>query len=140
MKKKAKAASLDWRPPAREGDGRSRPHFTPIRVQGRVVGQVEGRTFRKTVRGSKHRLRRPPAWALDVASLDEAEALGARFVEIHDVESDLLYRASIADIRQWGFVLDRGHGLQIALRLEFWATKDPRQLSLPLFLEDESCP
>ena len=41
----------------------SRTHSTtgPVYAQGRVVGEVRGGVFCKTVRGSAHMLRRPPA-------------------------------------------------------------------------------
>lgn len=108
-----------------------------IRVRGKVVGEVHGDVFVKHVRGSVHQLRRPPAWALDCQSLDDAEALGAREVEIRDAEARLTYRASVALIRAKGFTFDRGFGRQIALPLEFWQVQrpgEPRavQIALPL--------
>jgi hypothetical protein len=85
-----------------------------------VVGEVRAGVFRKTAQASRHMLRRPPAWALDIASLDEAEALGAARVRIRDTESGRLYLAPISLIRHDGFRLNRGHGQQLALGLEFW--------------------
>ncbi len=70
-------------------------------------------------------LRKPRAWALDCQSLDDAEALGARQVEVHDTESGLTYRASVALIRARGFQFDRGFGRQIALPLDQWNMERP---------------
>ncbi len=36
-----------------------------IRVGSKIVGELDGTTFRKLVRGSLHKLRNPPAWAID---------------------------------------------------------------------------
>ena len=108
-----------------------------IYAQGRCVGEVRGDTFYKTVRGSKHMLRKPRAWAIDMQSLADAEALGAVRVEITDRESDSVYRASIAEIRRLGFVFDRGAGPQVALPLNCWTVAHPaepvaEQVPLPM--------
>ena len=50
---------------------------TKIRVGRRVVGEVRGDVFYKSVYGSKHFLRIPRAIANDVKVLDEAEQAGA---------------------------------------------------------------
>lgn len=108
----------------------------PIFVGGRCVGYVAGGVFVKSVRGSVHQLRRPPAWCLDAGSLDEAEALGALRVEIYDTETGNRYTASVRLIREKGFALDRGFGRQIGLPLELWQVQRPgeanaQQLPLP---------
>ncbi len=129
MKEKEKAAWSGARRPENGGAPTRHLHFTPesstsgipIRVRGRIVGRVQDGVFRKRVRGSRHMLRKPKkAWALDVQSLEQAEALGAWLVELLDLESGLRYRAPISRIRLRGFRLDRGHGEQLALRLEEW--------------------
>jgi len=115
----------------------SRTHSTtgPVYAQGRVVGEVRGGVFCKTVRGSAHMLRRPPAWALDLGSLLQAEKLGARWVHITDIETGNCYRATIEQIRRYGLTFDRGHGRQIGLPLDRWTVTRPgepaaEQLSL----------
>jgi len=89
------------------------------------VGYVQGDAFCKTVRASIHRLRVPPAWAVDAQSLADAESLGARTVEIRDAESGCVYRADIALIRRRGFEFDRGHGVQVGLALALWDCQRP---------------
>jgi len=88
--------------------------------QGPAHGHVRGAVWRKSARGSVHMLKVPKAWAMDVADLDAAEAVGARLVLIHDLEALRKYWASIATIRAKGFAFDRGHGRQVALALEHW--------------------
>ena len=114
--------------------GRS-PHSnsTPILAQGKAVGAVRGGVFYKRCRASVHMLRKPPAWALDVQSLLDAEAAGAREVEILDVETNRRWRASVALLRSdKAFELNRGFGLQVALPLRLWQVEDAatRQLRL----------
>lgn len=97
---------------------------TPIYVSGRIVGEVRGDTFHKSVRRN-HQLTTPAAWALDVASLRDAERAGAVRVELRDRERGLIWRATIATIRKLGQPIDRGFGAQLALVLPYWTTTRP---------------
>jgi len=92
----------------------------PIHAGGHIVGQVKNGVFSKTVTGSRHFLKVPPAIALSVDSLHQAQAVGAFDVAIYDKETRTTYRASIAHILENGFELNRGFGLQIALPFEGW--------------------
>lgn len=114
----------------------------PIRVNAKTIGEVRGETFYKNLVASKHFLRVPRAIAFDVSSLTDAENADARFVQVTDIETSRVYRASIATIRAKGFRVARGFGEQIALAMEFWnRDKDvsndaPRPLAIQLnFLE-----
>jgi len=106
--------------------GKATSHFdytTPVKVRltdGRVVGEVRGNTFVKRVRGSRHMLQRPRAWAVDVAVLREAEALGARAVEVVDTETNTTYRAPLERFWTRGIRVNRGYGEQVALLLADW--------------------
>ncbi len=103
----------------------------PVHVGARVVGSVYGDVFRKHVRGSAHFLRRPPAIALDVQSIADAESAGAMWAEIHDTESGKVYRARLSSIRAYGAVFNRGFGQQIYLPLSAWGhDEDPSQIAL----------
>ena len=92
----------------------------PVYLSGgqKPIGFVRGRTFCKTITGSKHILRRPPAIAFDVSSLDAAERAGAVDVAVTDSETGRVYRATIADVRRYGFFVARGHGRQVALPID----------------------
>jgi hypothetical protein len=93
-----------------------------------IVAEVRGDTLYKEVRGSKHMLRKPPAWALDYKIFERAEAAGIQWVVVNDLEGDK-YIASIATFRSLGMRLNRGYGDQIALPLGRWekvARSDPR--------------
>jgi len=105
---------------------------TIIRANHKIVGEVRGNKFVKRVKGSKHMLREPRGWALDSESLVAAERLGAREVEIEDTESGAIYTASFERIRSKGLHLDRGHGSQICLPLQFWSVRRAEQLAFAL--------
>jgi hypothetical protein len=111
----------------------SKSTCTPIRVNGKVVGEVSGDIFTKRLRGSVHFLHYPPAISFDIASLREAEDAGARSVKVVDTESKRVYLSPISTIWTKGFEIDRGYGRQIALVIELWSRGDKQadnQLSL----------
>jgi len=93
----------------------------PIRVGGRVVGQVRADTFHKSLRASVHFLRTPAAICFDVSTLDDAEKAGALFCEVLDSESGHKYRAPMATIRARGFPVNRQYGRQVGLLLREWS-------------------
>ena len=65
-------------------------------------------------------LQRPRAWACDVAVLRQAEALGARAVEVVDTETNTTYRAPLERFWTRGIRVNRGYGEQVALLLSDW--------------------
>lgn len=101
----------------------SRPRGLPVYTQnGKLVGQVIGDTLVKTVHSSRHLLRKPKAWALDVTSLNQARALGAQRVKLCDADTGVTFEATLQAFDLCAFDLDRGFGQQRALPLEQWAT------------------
>lgn len=90
-----------------------------IWVDGRVVGEIKGDEFIKNVRGSKHFLRVPPAICLDVASIEEAEFRGAKWVHIHDNETGKDYYDTVERIKQ-DHVIGRGFGDQYIHTMNLW--------------------
>jgi len=100
-------------------------NYTPIRVGTKVIGQVIGDAFIKRVRASRHFLTTPPAIALDIGSLTQAERAGAVWVQIIEIESGTTYRATIRQIREQGVEFDRGYGRQVYLPLNSWIKSRP---------------
>lgn len=92
----------------------------PIRVGSKTVGTVKGDCFYKRVMASAHFLRKPPAIAFDVSTLRDAEAAGARWVEVTDTESGRVYRAALSTLWERGKGFNRGHGPQWFLILDEW--------------------
>ena len=119
------------------GDGQRIPihDFT-----GRVVGEAVAGEFRKDrIFGSRHMLRKPPAWCFCEESPRQAEAAGASAVELTDQETGKRYRATIALIGSKGFRVNRGHGEQLALELGWWSV-DGRRPQKELAGEDSEEP
>jgi hypothetical protein len=93
----------------------------PIFCGSRVIGQVTGDVFYKVISGSKHFLRQPPAIAFDISTLDDAENVGARLLEVKDRETGRVYRASLALVRSVGFPVNRGFGNQVGVNLGYFS-------------------
>jgi hypothetical protein len=118
---------------------------TPVyREDGRrVVGYVRGDTFYKTLSGSKHFLRQPPAILFDIQSLESAQRYGAKNVQVKDRETGKIYRAPIALIWEKAIYKDYGFGAQVGLCLKDWTVdgtpprkpKSPKAPSPPKPLE-----
>ncbi len=83
-------------------------------------GRIEGDTWRKTASASRHMLRAPKSWAVDAGDLSLIEALGVRYVLIHDLEQMRHYWARPETLRAKGFVFERNAGEQVALTLDWW--------------------
>ena len=90
------------------------------RADGKIVGELAGDTLRKHAK-REHMLREPAGWAWDTAILDAAERAGARYTEV--ICDGLIYRASLADFRRYGFPVSRGYGDQRGLPLAYWQTR-----------------
>ena len=88
-----------------------------IFVGKKPVGEVFGDEFFKKLHSSIHFLKVPPAIAFDIATIPQAQKLGATRVKIYDQDTDLVYRASIELIITKGFEFNRGYGDQIGLEL-----------------------
>lgn len=113
------------------------PHSNTELVLGQIPvhGRVDGHTWRKAVRASRHFLRTPPAIAVDAADLEAAEGAGAVELEITDTESGAIYWVPLAAFRQHCFRFDRGFGIQLGLPLERWVRRLPEERQLELFEE-----
>lgn len=101
---------------------------TQVYTSGHIVGTVEGSVFSKSVCASKHQLRKPPAWCLSCESLEQAEAAGAREVQLTDRDSGTIYRASLDCVHKNGKRMERGgFEPQIRLELRFWQKVKPNK-------------
>ncbi len=104
----------------------------PITLQGRVIGVIEGNTFTKTVHGSKHQVRSPPAWAIDAEVFDREIKPNCRQILIIDRETNNRYRTSVDTFDYKKKAFDRGYGRQYYLTLNYWSNENDgeKQLSL----------
>jgi len=77
-------------------------------------------TLTKTVSGSLHFLRNPRAIALDAAAVETARGQGVTQIMVTDRDNGAIYRASLTDLLSFGWLLNRGYGWQLAMRLDRW--------------------
>jgi len=89
-----------------------------VKVGDRIVGQIKDGKFVKTVIGSRHRLRCPPAWCISETIFRQEIEPSCREIVIRDVESGLAYRTSVENFRKHCFEIQRGSfERQLALTL-----------------------
>ena len=103
-----------------------------IKVNGRVIGKIEGSRFIKTVVGSKHQLKSPPAWAIDAQAFDNEVLPNVTEIVIRDKENSHEYHTSVEHFDKHKGTLDRGFGRQYFLTLNYWEERGngTHQLSL----------
>jgi len=92
---------------------------------GQVIGWFEGDSFTKCVCGSKHRLRRPPAWAIDAEVFDDDVKPKATQIIIWDKESNTKWKTSVETFDKHKGTLDRGFGRQYFLPLSRFQVTEP---------------
>lgn len=92
----------------------------PIRVKNKTIGFLEHGCFLKPVIGSKHMLREPPAWAIDADAFDNWVKPNAKEIIVTDTEAEIRYRVSVETFDRLKVELDRGHGRQYFLTLNYW--------------------
>ncbi len=64
-----------------------------VKVGNKIIGYLEGDKFIKPVIGSKHKLKYPPAWAIDAYAFDNEIEPNAIEIVIQDKELGLEYHA-----------------------------------------------
>ncbi|MBN1230484.1 MAG: hypothetical protein JXA19_01320 [Anaerolineales bacterium] len=92
----------------------------PIKANGRIVGNVVGNIYHKTVSSGKHFLRKPPAIALNISEIEQAEKANAEIIEVTDRDTDLVYSSTLEYLKNKGVEFNRGWGDQIFLPLGDW--------------------
>jgi hypothetical protein len=89
-------------------------------ANGKVVGTFTGNTLFKRLDERKHFLRHPPAIAYDAEVIEEAYEREVEYLVVEEIAQGELYTAKIDLIYEFGFEVNRGHGEQIALPLQYW--------------------
>ena len=102
----------------------------PVKVNKKVVGNVDGDTLNKTLDSSKHFLRTPPAIAFDELALSKAKEMGATKIKVKDKRTGLEYHTSIVNLENRGFTFNRGFGDQIGLSLSEWSKNEESQVKI----------
>jgi hypothetical protein len=104
-----------------------------VKVDGRIIGYLRDRTFYKSVSGSKHRLRQPPAWAIDAEAFDTEIKPNSTKIVVVDRETGMEYQASVETFERFKGELDRGFGRQYFLPLPQWQIRGNGQRQLRLW-------
>mgnify|MGYP004447603093 CR=1 FL=1 len=114
----------------------------PIRTaDGRVVAVLDGQTLVKKVVAAQHMLRKPPSWAFDATTIEDALSGNATSIEVRATDEGVIYTTTMKHFLTHSFKFDRGHNTQLAMPLVYWkrdhdigAAVNPqgeRQLGLP---------
>jgi hypothetical protein len=106
---------------------------TPIKAQGKIIGYLQDHTFVKRVQGSKHMLRKPPAWCISKEAFCQEVMPQAEKIIVEDVESGRFYECRTEVFVEHAFEIQRGDfEPQLALTLNYWQKQGNghRQLSL----------
>jgi len=102
-----------------------RPVKTRIEAEGKVIGYLEDGCFRKRVVGSKHKLRKPPAWCISKEAFCHEVLPNTKNIIIEDVESGLVYECLTKVFAEHAFEIQRGNfEPQLALTLNHWEVKN----------------
>jgi len=100
------------------------PVKTRIEAEGKVIGYLEGDCFRKRVVGSKHKLRKPPAWCISKQAFYEEVLPNTENIIIEDTESGLIYECLTKVFDEHAFEIQRGNfEPQLALTLKHWEVR-----------------
>lgn len=103
---------------------------TPVYVRGTIVGQIDAGVFIKNVRGRIHMLRQPPAWALDAETYETQIRPTCHKIIIEDIDTKIKYSTTLERFEDLKKTLNRGHGKQYFMFLDFWAKEYPNQKAL----------
>lgn len=97
----------------------------------KIIGQIDGRTFVKKVKGSKHQLRKPPAWAISKQAFCGEILPNTENIIVWDSETGTRYEVATSTFADQAFEIERGFEPQLALELRHWHTQGcTEQLSL----------
>ena len=105
---------------------------------GKVIGHFEQNKFIKEVCGSKHKLKYPPAWAIDAEAFDKEVKFNATDIVVIDRETGIKYQTTVENFERHKGELDRGWGRQYFLTLSHWEIENNGNRQLSLFDWSES--
>lgn len=88
--------------------------------KGQVLATVQDEALIKRVVEGKHQLRIPRAWAWDRDAIEQARNIGIVWLKIVDKITQKAWVCSLNIFLAHAFPLNRGHGWQLALPLDFW--------------------
>ena len=99
-----------------------------------------GTTLFKRCSKGKHFMRTPPAIAIDEGIFNEAVEEGIKYIQIFDREEKIYYSATAEKFKKKAIFIDRGHGRQLALPLNYWITSKSKEIPQELTVEKQPLP
>lgn len=92
-----------------------------VTVEGKIAGYIRGDSFHKRVIGSKHQLRKPPAWCISKEAFCERVLPNTENIIIEDVAAGVSYECPTKVFAERAFEIQRGNfEPQLAMELRFW--------------------
>jgi len=86
-----------------------------------AVGEIQGEVFRKFCHGPTHMLRKPPAWCISKAIVEQLKGEGVTKIHIYESESGVKYSCTLEKFLEKSFEIQRGgFEPQLALPLGYW--------------------
>jgi len=104
-----------------------------VKVGNKTIGYLTGNRFIKPVVGSRHKLKYPPAWAIDAEAFDNEVKPNATEIVIQDRETGIDYHAPVSTFDRLKGELNRGWGRQYFLTLNHWEERGNGGYQLRLF-------
>ena len=105
-----------------------------IKVGEKAIGCLQDNTFTKRVRGSKHQLRKPPAWCISKEAFVQEILPNSSRIIIEDTENGTYYECSPQTFETHSFEIQRGsYEPQLALSLNFWQVSSTSNEQLTLW-------
>ncbi len=89
-------------------------------IDEKPVGYFCFGKFVKPVKGSRHMLRKPPAWAIDAWAFDHVIKKKADFIIVKDSETGINYTVEVALFDEKKGKMNRGFDEQYFLPLSYW--------------------
>ena len=86
---------------------------------GSVVGVLKNGWLEKPVNPAIHKLHSPSGWATDKSHIDRLVQIDAKGIRLRLVTGQTL-EATLKDLIEHGFEMDRGHGKQWVLVDQHW--------------------
>lgn len=91
-----------------------------LNIIGTIVEEDGQRILQKSVVSQQHMLRKPPSWCWAVSVIEEAYDYSVDLIRITDRNSGKMWTVPFETFVQHSMVIDRGHGEQLALSLDYW--------------------
>jgi hypothetical protein len=89
----------------------------------KIVGFIEGDTFKKKVKRKKHYHERFGAYAIQKSLIRTLQKHNVKFVEIFETDTGNIHKTPLSNFLKYTFERDFGHGPQLFLPLKYFDTK-----------------